>query len=65
VHLVAAQFQVPLKQIFEDVGAKIPNMRAAVNGWPARVHSDWTPADIAWLELLNFARVGIEKANSH
>jgi hypothetical protein len=40
MHLVAAQFQVALKQIFEDVGAEISNVRPAVNGRPARVHSD-------------------------
>ena len=65
MHLVAAQFQVPLKQIFEDVGAEISNMRPAVNGWPARVHSDWTRSRIAWLEFLNLARVGVKETNCH
>jgi hypothetical protein len=65
MHLVAAQFQVPLKQIFEDVSAEISNVRPAVNGRPARVHPDWTRRRIAWLEFLNFARVGIKEAKSH
>jgi hypothetical protein len=54
-----------LKQIFEDVGAKISNVRPAVNGRPARVHPDGTRSGIARFEFLNFARVGIEKAKSH
>src|SRR5262245_66229245 len=65
MHVVAPQFQVPLKQIFEDVGAKISNVRPAINGRPACVHSDWTRRRISRLEFLNFARVSIEEANSH
>jgi hypothetical protein len=65
MHFVAAQFQVPLKQIFEDVSAEISNVRPAVNGRAARVHSDWTRRRIAWLESLNFARIGIKEAKSH
>src|SRR5438093_1455800 len=65
MHLVAAQFQVPLKQILKDVRAEISNVRPAINGRPARVHSDWARARIAWLEFLNFAGVGIEEAKSH
>jgi hypothetical protein len=56
---------VPLKQIFEDVGAEISNVRPAVNSRAARVHSDWARRRIAWLEFLNFARVGIKEAKSH
>src|SRR5207247_1497663 len=65
MHLVAAQFQVPLKQIFEDVGAEISNVRPAINGRPARVHSDWSRRRTAWLEFLNFARVGIKELQRH
>jgi hypothetical protein len=65
MHLIAAQFQVPLKQIFEDVSAEISNVRPAVNSRTARVHSDWTRRRIAWLEFLNFARVGVKEAKSH
>src|SRR5215831_3659415 len=56
---------MPLKQLFENIGAEISNVRPAVNGRAARVHSDWTRARIAWLEFLNFARVCIEEAKSH
>src|SRR5262249_22935247 len=62
---VASQFQVTLKQIFEDIGAEISNVRTAINRRSARVHSDWTGRRIARLEFLNFARVGIKKAKSH
>ena len=65
MHLVAAQFQVPLEQIFEDVSAEISNVRPAIDGRTARVHSDWTRRRIAWLELLNFARVGIKESQPH
>ena len=65
MHFVAAQFQVPLKQIFEDVSAEISNVCSAVNSRAARVHSDWSRRRIAWLEFLNLARVGIKEAKSH
>src|SRR5260370_41342902 len=63
--LVAAQFEVSLKQIFEDVSAEIPNVRLTINGRDARVHSYWTCRRIAWLEFLNFARVGIKETQCH
>jgi hypothetical protein len=65
MHFVVAQLQVPLKQIFKDVGAKISNMCPAVNRRPACVHFDWTRRRIAQLNFLNFARVGIKEAKSH
>ena len=65
MHPVAAQFQVPLKQIFEDVSAEISNVRPAINGRPTRVHSDRMRGRIAWLEFLNFARVGIKESQRH
>src|SRR5262245_9306028 len=65
MHVVAPQFQVPLKQIFKDVGAKISNVRPAINRRSTRIYFDWTRRRIAWLEFLNIARVGIKKAKSH
>src|SRR4051812_15436207 len=65
MHLVAAQFQMPLEQIFENVRAEISNVCAAINGRPARIHSDWTRARIAWLEPLNFPRIGFKKLQPH
>src|SRR4051812_49787705 len=65
MHLVAAQFQMPLEQIFENVRSEISNVCAAINGRPARIHSDWTRSRIAWLELLNFPRIGVKKLQRH
>src|SRR4051812_50203103 len=65
MHLVAAQFQMPLEQIFENVRSEISNVCAAINGRPARIHSDWTRGRIAWLELLNFPRIGVKKLQRH
>src|SRR4029434_8258184 len=37
MHLVTAQLQMALKQIFEDVSAKISDVCAAVDSWSASV----------------------------
>jgi hypothetical protein len=62
MYFVAAQLKVPLKQIFEDIRAKISNVRPAVNGRAARVHFDRTRRRIARLEFLNLARVGVKES---
>jgi hypothetical protein len=51
---------MPLQQIFENIGAKIPDVRMAVNGWPAGVHLHRATIRIERMELLDLARVGIE-----
>jgi len=59
MHLIAAQLEVPLEQVFKHICAEISNMRPAVNGRAARVHFDWPCRWIARLEFLNFARAGV------
>ncbi len=63
MHFVTAQFEMPLKQIFEDIGAKISNVRPAVNGWPACVDADLAFGGIARFEFFDLARVGVKKAH--
>ena len=65
MHLVTAQLQMALKQIFEDVGAKIPDVCAAVDGWSASVHADRPCAGIARLEFFDLTRVGVKEARRH
>ena len=57
---VTARFEMPLQQVFENIGAKIPDVRVAVNGWPAGVHLHRATIRIERMELLDLARVGIE-----
>src|SRR5258708_505964 len=65
VDFVTAQLKMTLQQIFEDVGAKISNVRAAVNGRPASVHVDLARSGVARLELFELSRVSVKKANRH
>ena len=62
---VTARFEMPLQQIFENIGAKIPDVRVAVNGRPAGVHLHRATVRIERTELLDLARVGIEKTKRH
>src|SRR4029077_19837458 len=57
--------EVPLQGVFENVSAKIPDMRAAVNGWSAGVHADRSQGLIAGLKFFDLARVGIKKTRCH
>src|ERR1041385_2277541 len=57
MHFIAAQFEVPLEQILENIGAEISNMRPTVNRRSTRVDRDWTRGRIARLEFFNFARI--------
>src|SRR5439155_676838 len=65
MHLVASQLEMTLKQIFEDVGAKISDVRAAVNGGPTSVDADLGFGGIAPLEFFDLARVSIKKTERH
>src|SRR6476469_6340323 len=56
---------MPLEQIFEKVGAKIPDMGVAVDRRAARVHLHLTSRRVERLELLDRAGVSIEEANRH
>jgi hypothetical protein len=65
MNFVSAQFQMPLQQIFEKVGAEISDMRETVNRRPAGVHLDRARGFIERMEFLQLARVSIEKAQRH
>ena len=65
MHLVTAQLQMALKQIFEDVSAKIPDVCAAVDGRPTGVDADCARRRIARLEFFDLARVSVKKAQRH
>jgi len=54
-----------LKQILEDVSAKISDVCAAIDGWPASVDADCVPGRIARFELFDLARVGVKEAHCH
>ena len=58
---ITARLEMPLEQIFENIGAKISDVRAAVNSRPAGVHLHRTTIRIERTELLDFARIGIKK----
>ena len=47
MHVVTAQLEVALKQIFKDVGAEISDVGAAVNCRPASVDADLARSRIA------------------
>jgi hypothetical protein len=54
-----------LKQIFEDVSAKVSDVCSAVDGRPASVDADCAPGRIARFELFDLARVGVKEAHCH
>ena len=62
---VTAHFEMSLEQILENIGAKISDVRVAVNGWPAGVHLHRATIRIERTELLDFTRIGIEKTQCH
>src|SRR6266516_3867176 len=62
-HLVTAKLKMQLKQIFKDIGAKISNVRPAVNSRATSVDLDGARSRIEWLEFFEFTRVGIEKTH--
>ena len=61
--LVTAQFEMLLEQILEDIRAKVADMRAAVDRWPASVDVDLASGRIARLELFELARVSVKEAH--
>ena len=65
MHLVTAQFEMALKQIFKDVSAEISDVRPAVNGRPTGIGGDRALGGIARLEFFDFARVGVKEAQRH
>ena len=62
VHLVTAQLEMSLEQIFEDVSPEISDVRAAVNGRSASVDADLAPCRIARLKVFQLARISIKEA---
>jgi len=65
MHLVTTQLEMTLEQIFEDVSAKISDVRAAVNRWAASVDVDVVRCRIPRPEFLELSRVRIKKAECH
>jgi hypothetical protein len=65
MHFVTTQLKMALQQIFENVGAKISDVRAAVNRWAARIDADVVRRRIPRPEFLNLSRVGIKKTECH
>jgi hypothetical protein len=65
MHLVTAQFQMALEQVFKDIGAEVSDVRAAVNGRPASVDTDGAFGRIARFELFDLTRVRVKKAHCH
>src|ERR1043166_4634675 len=62
---VTAQFEMTLQEVFEDVSAKVANVRAAVNRRPAGVDVDLAVLYIARLKFFELARVGFKKTQRH
>ena len=61
MHVETARFQVTLQQVFKDVGAKISDVREAVNGRSAGVEFYRAPARVERRELFELARVRVER----
>jgi hypothetical protein len=55
IHLVTAQLEMPLKQIFEDISPKVSDVGAAVNGRPTSVDLDRALRRIMRLEFFDLA----------
>jgi hypothetical protein len=53
MHLVTAQFEMALKQIFKNVGPKISYVRPTINGRPASVDTDGVVGWVARFELFD------------
>ena len=56
---------MPLEQILENVGAKISDVRAAVDRRPAGVHLHRATGRIERPELFELAGVGVEETQRH
>ena len=65
MYLATAQLKMALQQIFENVGAKISDVRAAVNRWAARIDVDVVRCWIPRVEFLKLSRVGVKKTECH
>jgi hypothetical protein len=59
----SARFEMALKQILENVSAEISDMRAAVNGRPARIDVDLVIS--ACPKFFELARVGVKETQRH
>src|SRR2546430_5033636 len=61
----SARLEMALKQIFENVGAKISDVGAAVNRRPTGVDVDLAILCVARLKFFDLARVGVKEAQRH
>ena len=65
MHLVTAQFEMSLEQIFEDIRPKISDMCAAVDGRSTSVDTNLSFSGIARLKFFELTRVSIKKTERH
>ena len=65
VHLIAAQFEMSLQQVLEDISAEVSDVRATVNSRSACVDADLAGSWIARLELFELPRVGVKETQRH
>ncbi len=65
MHLVTAQLQMALEQILEDIGAKISDVRVAVDRRSARVDADLAPLGSSGSNSSILPRVGVKEAKRH
>ena len=63
MHLVTAQLEMTLEQIFKNVGPKISYVRPTINRRPASVDTDGAVDGVARLELFDLTRVRVKKAH--
>src|SRR6476660_4375996 len=59
------RFEMALEQVFKYIGAKISDLRVAINGWPALVHFHFATSRIERAEFLGPSRISIKKTDWH
>jgi hypothetical protein len=65
VNVEPAAFEMPLQEIFEDVGAEVSDVGEVVNGGSAGVEADGPAVGIQWGEGLERAGERVEEAQRH
>jgi len=65
VNYVTPGFQMPMKQVFENVGSKIPDVRERIYSRAAGVHLHDFASRVQGLKDFNLASERVEKLNRH
>jgi hypothetical protein len=65
VNYVTSGFQMPMKQVLENVGSKISDVRERINGRAAGVHLHDFASRVQRLKDFNLASERVEKLNRH